>query len=106
MLARTWYTEIDPDRAEEYERFAREISLPMFRAQQGFAGVLMVRDGTQCRVITLWHGPEDITALETSPTYQHTVARIIGAGFLRGDQRVEVMDAHLFASDLDSEVAR
>ena len=105
MIARIWHTDIDPDRAAEYESFAREISLPMFRQQQGFVGVLMVREGSRCRVITVWRGPEDVAALDTSPSYKDTVARIIAKGFLCGDQKIEVMDAHLFASGADSGTA-
>jgi heme-degrading monooxygenase HmoA len=105
MIARTWYTEIDPDRAEEYERFARDISLPMFRAQAGFAGVLMLRDGARCQVITVWRDREAIEALDRSPSYQETVAKIVARGFLRGEQGVEIIDAHLFAANVDPDNA-
>ena len=43
MVARIWRTGVKPERFEEYERFARERSLPMFRAQRGFIGVLFMR---------------------------------------------------------------
>jgi heme-degrading monooxygenase HmoA len=95
QIARIWHTEVDAGRADEYERFAREISLPMFKVQQGFAGVLMLRDGSRCQVITLWQSHEAVAALDLSSTYRETVERIRGQGFLGGEQRVETLDAHL-----------
>jgi len=97
LLARIWHTEIDPGRADDYERFARQVSLPMFEAQPGFAGVLMLRDGARCQVITLWESSEAIDALNSSPTYRATVERILAEGFLRGEQHVETLDAHLLS---------
>ena len=95
LIGRIWHTEIDPDRISEYEQFAQDISLPMFRAQPGLVGVVMLRDGTRCQVITLWRSREAIAALEDSLPYRTTVVRIIDAGFLRGKQSVELFDAHL-----------
>ncbi len=43
MLARIWRTGVRPERFEEYARFAHERSLPMFREQRGFIGVLFMR---------------------------------------------------------------
>ena len=95
LIARIWHTEIDPDRAAEYEAFARDISLPMFRAQPGFAGVLMLRDGGRCQVITLWESHDAIDALNSSASYRQTVDRILAQGFLGSEQSVELLDAHL-----------
>ena len=97
LIARIWHTEVDTGRADEYETFARDISLPMFGAQPGFAGVLMLRDGSHCQVITLWQSHEAIAALNSSPTYRQTVDRILARGFLCGEQRIEVLNAHLLA---------
>jgi heme-degrading monooxygenase HmoA len=83
VIARIWNATIDPDRAEEYERFARERSLPMFRSHRGFRGCALQRDGTDCTVVTLWAGPEDVAALEASSLYRETVAAIMAAGFVR-----------------------
>jgi heme-degrading monooxygenase HmoA len=99
LIARIWHTEVDPARADEYEAFARDISLPMFRAQPGFAGVLMLRDGGRCQVITLWETHEAIEALDSSAKYRETVDSILAQGFLGGEQRVELLDAHLFFVD-------
>jgi heme-degrading monooxygenase HmoA len=95
LIARIWRTEVDPDRADEYERFAREVSLPMFRRQQGYAGVMMLRDGTACQVITLWRSREDVAALDQSPLYRETVQHILRQGFLQGDQMLDIAEAHL-----------
>jgi heme-degrading monooxygenase HmoA len=95
MLARIWTTGIDVARADEYERFAREESLPMFHAQPGFRGVLMMREGDTCRVITLWEDQAAIDRLADSPGYQATVRRIVATGFLKGGQTTEVGAVHL-----------
>jgi heme-degrading monooxygenase HmoA len=100
MKCRIWFTQVVPGRFEEYERFAREISLPMFQSQTGYRGVLMAGDGSERLVITLWESDEAIAALDTSPTYKDTVSKIVATGFLTGDQSVEVYDTHL--SDLDA----
>jgi heme-degrading monooxygenase HmoA len=95
LVARIWHTEVAAEQAEAYERFAREVSLPMFRQQQGFAGVLMLRSGTACQVITLWLSLKDIAALDNSASYKTTVARISEQGFLQGQNTVELFEAHL-----------
>jgi heme-degrading monooxygenase HmoA len=98
LIGRIWHTEIDPDRAEEYEKFAREVSLPMVKAQPGFAAALMLRNGASCRVITVWTSHEAIAALDGSPSYRETVERILAEGFIRGEQSVELFGAHLLAT--------
>ena len=42
---RIWRTNVDPLRVEEYARFAQDVSLPIFRVQQGFLGVLFAGAG-------------------------------------------------------------
>jgi heme-degrading monooxygenase HmoA len=100
MKCRIWRTQVVPGRFEEYERFAREISLPMFQSQTGYRGVMMAGDGAERIVITLWENDDAVAALETSSTYRDTVSKIIATGFLTGDQPVEVYSTHL--SDLDA----
>jgi heme-degrading monooxygenase HmoA len=94
MMARIWRTRVDARRIGEYERFAIERSLPMFRAQPGFLGVLFLRAAGDCAVITLWKGADAIAALEASPTYLDTVAQITRTGFLTGESSVEVFEVH------------
>jgi heme-degrading monooxygenase HmoA len=100
MVVRIWRTEIDTTRAEEYREFARSRSLPMFRAQPGFAGVLFAGQGSERVVITLWRDLAAAEALERSETYNATVAEIQATGFLRGDSSVEVLEVEgVFLSD-------
>jgi heme-degrading monooxygenase HmoA len=90
VILRIWSTRIDPTRIHDYERFALDISLPMFKAHSGFLGVLFARNGSTCKVITLWEGLESVAEFESSKLYRATVDRIIAAGFLRGAQSVDV----------------
>jgi quinol monooxygenase YgiN len=89
---RVWRTHIDGGQAAEYEHFAATESLPMFRAQPGFLGLLFGRDGDKCIVTTLWKDHAAADALENSPAYQDTVARI--SRFLVGESTVERFEAH------------
>ena len=95
MIARLWTTGIKPGRAEAYEAFARDVSLPMFREQVGFAGCIMSRDGDSASVLTLWSGPEAVEALNASSSYQTTVSAILAADLLTGDQTTKVSEVHL-----------
>jgi heme-degrading monooxygenase HmoA len=92
MVVRIWRTEIDVRRADEYRVFAHSRSLPMFRAQPGFAGVLFAGQGSERVVITLWRDVAAAEALDRSETYNATVAEIQATGFLRGDSSVEVLE--------------
>ncbi|MCP3805003.1 antibiotic biosynthesis monooxygenase [Allokutzneria sp. A3M-2-11 16] len=93
-VLRQWRTHVDEARADEYERFARERSLPMFREHDGLIGVLFAREGTECVVITLWENAEAVRRLEESSLYQRTVAEISAAGFLTGTSSVEAIPLH------------
>ena len=95
MIGRIWRTQVLSDRADEYETFARDISLPMFRQQRGFEGVLMLRQGEECLVISLWRGKDDLAVLSGSPGYSETVAQIVARGFLFGEQTVDLFNVHL-----------
>jgi quinol monooxygenase YgiN len=92
MVGRIWRTEVDDARAEDYRDFARSRSLPMFRAEPGFAGVLFAARGAQRAVITLWRDRAAAEALAQSPAYRATVAEIEATGLLRGDSAVEVLE--------------
>lgn len=91
---RIWRTQVDEDRADEYERFAAEESMPMFSGQPGFLGLLFGRAGTECTVVTVWEDDAAADALEASASYRETVARIGATGFLRGTSTVERMTVH------------
>ncbi len=95
MVARIWRTGVKPERFEEYERFARERSLPMFREHRGFIGVLFMREATdRAAVLTLWEDEKAVEGLEASPLYRQTVEAILGSGLLAGEQSVELFEVH------------
>ena len=96
MITRIWHTLVQESRAADYERFAQEISLPMFRLQKGYLGIIMAREKERCIVISLWESVASIQALDTSPTYKATVAKILAQGFVFGEQTTEVFETHLF----------
>ena len=89
MIARIWRTGVDPERIDEYERFERDESIPMFRQQPGFLGVLFLRTGDGCATLTLWKDDAAVQALDDSPSYRIAVEKIEAAGFLRGVPAVE-----------------
>ncbi|NAZ77013.1 hypothetical protein GTQ99_16515 [Kineococcus sp. T13] len=86
---------MDAARAAEYERFARDVSLPVFREHGGFLGALMGRDGSRCVVVTCWRSRADVDALDASPRYRALVERIGRTGLLLGEQTTEAFAAHL-----------
>lgn len=94
MIMRIWRTQVDEARAAEYEHFAAEESLPMFRAHRGFKGHLFGRRGADCVVVTIWDDDAAADALEASPRYRDTVARINAAGFLAGRSEVDRFELH------------
>jgi heme-degrading monooxygenase HmoA len=99
MIARLWKTGLRPDRIAAYEIFAREVSLPMFRAQEGFLGCVMSRRGHEGHVLTFWRDLDAVDALARSPSYKATVEQILAADLLAGEQSIEVTDVHLVALD-------
>src|ERR671915_1195158 len=96
MVARIWRTQIDETRADDYRRFAQQKSLPMFRDQRGFIGVLIAADRGERAVITLWRDIACAQALDQSETYKSTVAEIEASGFLHGESSVEVFELEGF----------
>ena len=95
MIVRIWRTGIDPARADEYERFAEERSLPMFRAQPGFRGVFFTTAADDRRaVISFWEDQGDVELLGRSESYRDTAAALGSTGILRGEQTVEVLEVH------------
>ena len=91
VVVRVWRTGIDPSRAAEYERFARERSLPMFRRQPGFCGVMFAGDEGTRAVLTFWASAAEAISLSDSDDYRETVAGIKGTGVLRFPQSVELL---------------
>ncbi|HSM52772.1 MAG TPA: antibiotic biosynthesis monooxygenase, partial [Erythrobacter sp.] len=101
-IARMWKATVAEARAEEYEAFAREISLPMFRQQEGFEGVAMMRNGNQCSVLTFWRDEQAISQLDRSETYLATVKAIMAAGFILDAEDAIISNLHLADLDLVS----
>jgi heme-degrading monooxygenase HmoA len=99
MIARIWRTRIDEARADEYLEFARSRSLPMFRTQQGFVGVLFARQRAERTVISLWRDLASAHALDGSPTYMATVAEIEATGFIIGPSTIDVLEVEQILLD-------
>jgi heme-degrading monooxygenase HmoA len=93
VIARIWQTSLHADRLGEYDSFARERSLPMFQSQDGLLGVLLLGEGTERRVLTLWRDETAIDALESSESYRATVAALIDTGILVPDSQSTVLHA-------------
>lgn len=94
-VARLWKATLVDGRAEEYEAFARDISLPMFRMQQGFKGVAMMRNGKDSSVLTLWRDEQSIRQLDRSESYLATVGMIMATGLLQDVGDAVLSDLHL-----------
>jgi heme-degrading monooxygenase HmoA len=95
VIVRIWRTCIDPARADEYERFAAERSLPMFRAQEGYRGVLFTTAGDDTRaVVSFWEDAAALEALDRSESYRETVDALVATGLLGGEQSVELLEVH------------
>jgi hypothetical protein len=94
LVIRIWRTQIDHSRGREYDDFARNVSLPMFRRHDDFLGVLFAGADGERVVVTLWSGRSAVASLEASADYQATVRAIEAAGFLRPPQRIELLDVH------------
>jgi heme-degrading monooxygenase HmoA len=93
VIVRIWRTGVDPARAGEYDRFAEERSLPMFRAQPGFRGVLFTAAADDRRaVISFWEDEAAVDLLDVSESYRSAAAALGSTGILRGDQTVEVLN--------------
>ena len=90
-VMRVWRTGLDGTRAREYDAFATEVSLPMFRRHEGFRGVVFAGAGGERVVVTFWATEDDARALAASPDYQETVRRIEAEGFLRPPQTTETL---------------
>ena len=91
-------------RAAEYEAFARDVSLPMFRRQPGFRDGAIFRRGEECVMMTLLQDIPSVANLTRSETYAQTIRDILARVFLHGEQAVNAFDLHLLA-DLPSLLA-
>ncbi len=92
MLIRIWRSDFDTTRRDELQRFADEISAPMFRRLPGCLGFVYGAAGSTWITQTFWDSEQHIEEAEASELYQNVVSRILGTGFLGDDQRTEVFE--------------
>lgn len=85
---------MNPARVDEFRSFALERSLPMFRAQDGFLGVLFTEGSARFATMSFWGDGTAVNALESSPSYRATVDAIMTSGLLTGQQNVEIFDVN------------
>jgi heme-degrading monooxygenase HmoA len=88
LVARLWETGIDESRRDEYDVFAETRSLPMFKRQPGFVGVVLMERHGRRMVLTVWESDAAADALEQAADYRSTVAALEALGLLVGDQAV------------------
>jgi heme-degrading monooxygenase HmoA len=100
LIIRIWSTGIDRTRESDYREFEEEQSLPMFRKQTGFLGVLFLRSRDGAAALTLWESAEDVARLSESSTYRETVGQLESTGLLRGDQVIETFEVAATHLDL------
>jgi len=98
MLTRIWTTEFDAARRDELQRFADEISAPMFRRLPGCIGYLYAVTDSTWITQSFWASQADIEAAEASAQYRDVVGRIMEAGFLGDDQTVAVFEVTTYAA--------
>ena len=55
----------------------------------------MARHGGEAWVLTLWEDEAAVEALASSPLYRETVAAILAADLLAGEQTTEIAEVHL-----------
>jgi len=92
-----WDTRVAEARSTDYETFAKEISLPMFRQQPGLLGIAMFHRGEACVVLTLWCDAESAAALARSDSHTRAVSEILAAGLFQGEQTLETCKVHRLA---------
>ncbi len=102
MIIRIWRTEIERAHMAKYEQFAQERSLPMFRQQQGFLGVLFLGRQKDRAVLTVWRDLLAVEALAHSSTYQETSTELNATGWLVGQTSVEVFEVQGSFLDLQA----
>lgn len=86
-MARLWRTALIPGRGEAYERFAREVSVPMFRQHAGFLGCIMSRTSEAGLVLTLWQDPSSVEGLAHSSSYAPRSHEFASQGSSRSPRR-------------------
>jgi heme-degrading monooxygenase HmoA len=96
MITRTWRTRIDIARLEEWDRFVRERSTPMFRKQDGMLAVFHAREGDEWLTVSIWRDAAAVEALESSPSYTATAAALLATGMVLRDPVTEAFEVSAF----------
>lgn len=94
-IARIWTATLLPERCGDYDRFAEDVSLPMFKSHDGFLGVAMMHNQKAACVITYWSGMDAVRSLEASARYRATVEAIKATGVIGTFGETVVMETHL-----------
>lgn len=94
MIARLWRCKVRAGHEANYERFAAEVSLPMFREQAGIVGVLLLRAPEERVALSLWQDESAVAGLSSSPSYRDTVRRLEDSGVLLGSPSLEAFEVH------------
>lgn len=82
-LLHLWLARVRDGREPDYRAFAVGVLRPLFQSHAGCGGVTFLSlDARVHAVITQWHGPDDVVALQLSPSYSRTVERIIAEGLI------------------------
>ncbi len=91
VVTRIWRTGFDESRLDELQRFAEEVSAPMFGRLPGCLGYVYAVTGSTWVTQTFWESEKHVAEAEASSLYRDVVDRILAAGFLDGEQTTEVL---------------
>lgn len=98
MFIRLWRTDFDLARRDELQRFAEEISSPMFRQLPGCLGYIhAAADGTWITQ-TFWESEDYIRKAEASAAYREVVSKILATGYLGDRQTIEIFEVTSYAA--------
>ena len=93
MILRLWRARINRARIEEYRSFEAERCIPMLHKQPGLLGVLFLRQAEDhAASLTIWEDRGAVEALQSSPSYRHTIHELAEKALLAGDQSVELLE--------------
>ena len=98
MFTRIWRTEFDTARQDELQRFAEDISAPMFHQLPGCVGYLHAVTGSTWITQTFWESEQHIKDAEASAVYREVVSAILATGFLGDQQSTEVFEVTGYAA--------
>ena len=88
-IARIWRTRVAAGRAADYQHFANSRSLAMFRAHDGFIGVIFGSADAERVVISFWRDAAAVSSFEASQCYQETVRELETSGLILGSSSVD-----------------